>query len=60
MSDLLITSPANGRLRALVGLRRRRTREESGTTLVEGCEELTLALDAGVEPRVLFYCPELH
>ncbi len=59
MSDLLITSPANPRLKALVALRRRRTREETGTTLVEGHEELALALAAGVRPQTLFVCPEL-
>src|SRR3954469_9130516 len=59
VSDLLITSPANPRLRSLVALRRRRTREETGTTLVEGHEELALALAAGVRPQTLFVCPEL-
>jgi RNA methyltransferase, TrmH family len=59
VSDLLITSPANPRLKALVALRRRRTREETGTTLVEGHEELALALAAGVRPQTLFVCREL-
>lgn len=59
MTDLLITSPANARLKTLVALRRRRAREESGTTLVEGFEELALALSAGVNLRTLYYCPEL-
>lgn len=59
MSDLVITSPANQRLKDLVTLRRRRVRESTGTTLVEGLEETTLALDAGVRPRALFHCPEL-
>jgi TrmH family RNA methyltransferase len=59
VSDLLITSPANPRLKALAALRRRRTREETGTTLVEGHEELVLALAAGVRPQTLFVCPEL-
>lgn len=59
MSGLVITSPSNPRLKGLAGLRRRRTREESGTTLLEGYEELQLALDAGVTPRTLFFCPEL-
>lgn len=56
---LLITSPANPRLKALAGLRRRRAREQEGRTLVEGYDELGLALDAGVVPRTLVYCPEL-
>jgi RNA methyltransferase, TrmH family len=59
MADLVLTSPSNPRLKALVALRRRRTREETGRTLVEGYEELTLALDAGVLPETLYYCPEL-
>ncbi|MEP6650170.1 MAG: RNA methyltransferase [Lapillicoccus sp.] len=59
MADLLITSPANPRLKALVALRQRRTREETGTTLVEGHEELALALASGVRPQTLFVCPEL-
>ncbi len=56
---LVITSPANPRLKALAALRRRRTREDEGVTLIEGYEELQLALRAGVEPRSLFYCPDL-
>jgi RNA methyltransferase, TrmH family len=59
MGDLLITSPANPRLKAVTGLRRRRVREETGTTLVEGHEELAIALASGVQPQTLFVCPEL-
>lgn len=59
MDELLITSPANPRLKALAGLRRRRVRETEGRTLIEGFEELDLALGAGVVPRVVFYCPDL-
>ncbi|WP_270888743.1 TrmH family RNA methyltransferase [Pedococcus sp. 5OH_020] len=59
MADLMITSPANPRLKSLAALRRRRTREEAGRTLVEGYEELTLALAAGVRPQTLYFCPEL-
>ncbi|WP_134772138.1 TrmH family RNA methyltransferase [Ornithinimicrobium flavum] len=55
----LITSPANPRLKALAALRRRRTREQERRTLVEGYDELGLALEAGVVPQTLFYCPEL-
>ena len=59
MADLLITSPANPRLKALVALRRRRMREETRTTLLEGHEELALALESGIRPQTLFVCPEL-
>ena len=57
--DLEITSPSNPRLKQLVGLRRRRARDEAGLTVLEGFEELTLALAAGVRPRTLFYSPDL-
>ena len=56
---LTITSPANPRLKWLVSLRRRRARDLQRRTLVEGYEELALALDAGVVPESLYYCPEL-
>ena len=59
MSELIITSPANARLKSLVALRRRRAREDAGLTLIEGYDELSLALDAGVVPRTVYHCPEL-
>ncbi len=59
MTELIITSPSNARLKSLVALRRRRAREEAGLTLLEGYDELSLALDAGLVPRVVYYCPEL-
>lgn len=59
MPDLLITSAANPRLKAVAALRRRRAREQAGVTLVEGFEELSLALDAGVAPETVFHCPDL-
>jgi len=59
MSELIITSPANARLKSLVALRRRRVREEAGVTLIDGYDELCLALDAGIVPRTLYHCPEL-
>jgi TrmH family RNA methyltransferase len=59
MPDLEITAPNNPRLKGLVALRRRRAREVSATTLVEGYEELALALAAGVRPRAVYYCPDL-
>jgi len=58
-ADLDITSPANPRVKHLVALRRRRVRDDAKVTLVEGFEELELALAAGVRPRTLFYSPEL-
>lgn len=59
MAEQLITSAANPRLKALVGLRRRRRREETGHTLLEGYDELALALEAGVRPLELYTCEDL-
>lgn len=58
-AELEITSPANPRVKQLVALRRRRARDESGVTVVEGRAEIELALAAGVRPRTLYYCPAL-
>jgi RNA methyltransferase, TrmH family len=58
-AGLEITSLTNARVRQLVALRRRRIRERTAVTLIEGCEELDLALSAGVCPYALYYCPEL-
>jgi TrmH family RNA methyltransferase len=54
-----ITSTANPRIKALQRLRRRRHRDESGQTLVEGFEELSLAVTAGVRPLAVYRCQEL-
>src|SRR4029077_16576951 len=54
-----ITSPANPRIKQLVALRRRRGRDLTSVTLVEGLAEVRLALAAGVRPEALYYCPDL-
>jgi RNA methyltransferase, TrmH family len=54
-----ITSPANPRVKQIIALRRRRAREAAGVILVEGRQELELALGAGVRPQALYWCPEL-
>ncbi len=54
-----ITSFSNPRVKHLVALRRRRTRDQYQETLLEGYEELLLALDAAVRPKILYCCPEL-
>lgn len=54
-----ITSPSNARLKALVALHKRRSRAEAGVTVVEGYDELALAVEGGVVPTTLYWCPEL-
>jgi len=57
--DLLISSTANPRVKQLLALRRRRTRDETGLTLVDGIEELSLAIAAGVRPHTVFVSTDL-
>lgn len=52
-----LTSTRNPRVKQLVALRRRRTRDELGVTLIDGRDELLLALDAGVRPETVYHCP---
>lgn len=55
-----LTSTANPRVKALVRLRStRRARAEAGATLIEGHDELRLALRAGVRPAELYWAPSL-
>ncbi|MDN5861068.1 MAG: RNA methyltransferase [Pseudonocardia sp.] len=54
---ITLTSVANPRVKDLVRLRTRRARDEAGVTLVEGHDELRLALRAGVVPRTLYWAP---
>ncbi|MBM6401691.1 TrmH family RNA methyltransferase [Phycicoccus sonneratiae] len=59
MAELHVTSATNPRLKAVAALRRRRVREDEGRTVVDGYDELALAVDAGVVPDLLLHCPEL-
>lgn len=55
-----ITSLQNPRVKHIVRLRDdRRQRREDGLMLVEGYDEIQLALSAGHQPRTLFSAPEL-
>jgi TrmH family RNA methyltransferase len=56
---LTITSLSNPRVKHAVRLRDRRHRDRAGQLLVEGRDELALALAGGICPQTLFLCPEL-
>jgi TrmH family RNA methyltransferase len=56
---LEITSTGNPRVKWLAGLQRRRNRLAEGVTVVEGHDELALAIDAGVSLHALYWCPAL-
>jgi len=59
MSTAEITSTANPRIKAVVGLRERRDREARGLALVDGAREIGRAIAAGVEVVELYVAPEL-
>ena len=53
-----ITSPQNPRIKRLVKLRDdKKTRKEDGSMLVEGYDEINLALSAGHAPQTLLTSP---
>jgi len=54
---MIITSAQNPKVKYVLGLRERRKRDDTQLLLVEGFEELSLALDSGATPAELFYCP---
>jgi TrmH family RNA methyltransferase len=54
-----ITSLKNPRVRQIVNLRERRTREHEGLMLVEGFYELEVALKSGFQPTSVYIAPEL-
>jgi RNA methyltransferase, TrmH family len=56
---VVITSTQNPRVKSLLALRRRPERDRAGLMLVEGHDELAVALAAGARPVELYHCPEL-
>jgi|CXWL01.1.fsa_nt_gi TrmH family RNA methyltransferase len=55
-----IISLQNPKVKYIVKLREdKRQRQRDGLFLVEGCDELTLALGAGLQPQTLLTAPEL-
>ena len=57
---MLITSLTNPRVKHVVALRDKKSqREADGLMLVEGFEEVSLALASNIKPKTLLYCPAL-
>jgi TrmH family RNA methyltransferase len=56
---MIITSTHNPKIKAAAALRERRARDAARLALVEGYEELTLALASGAQPVEFFFCPPL-
>lgn len=55
----MLTSPHNPRVKLALKLRERKHRQREGLMLVEGYEELSLALASGARPQTIFVCPDL-
>ncbi|MDR3350502.1 MAG: RNA methyltransferase [Prevotellaceae bacterium] len=56
----MITSSKNERIKAVCELREKsRERRRQGLFVVEGCREITLAMEAGYPVHTLFFCPEM-
>lgn len=55
----LLTSLQNPRVKHVIDLRERRTRDKSGQFIIEGYRELLRASAAGCNIDSLFFCPEL-
>lgn len=56
---MIVTSRQNPKVKAVAQLRKRKGRDEQGVLLVEGYEELSLAMASGAVLQQVFYCPEL-
>jgi TrmH family RNA methyltransferase len=54
VTDLVLSSTKNPRVRAAIALRERRERDEAGLTLVDGARELARALAGGAEVVEVF------
>ena len=54
-----ITSLQNPQIKRLIKLRDRRARDAEGLTLIEGGDEVALALAAGVALTAAWLCPDL-
>jgi len=59
MSEPVLASPSNPRIKAAARLRERRDRDRSGLTLIDGARELRRALEAGVDVVDAFMCEPL-
>lgn len=56
---MIITSRQNPKIKAALQLRKRKARDELRLMLVEGYEELVMAVKSGAAIQQVFYCPEL-
>lgn len=58
-NNLLLTSAQNPKVKAVIDLKNRKSRDEKGLFLIEGTRELERAVKGGVRLESVFICPEL-
>lgn len=56
---MIITSRQNPKIKTVMQLRKRKVRDELRLMLIEGYEELTMAVKSSIAVQQVFYCPEL-
>jgi RNA methyltransferase, TrmH family len=56
---MILTSPQNPRVKQVIALRERKERKRTGQLVIEGRDEIALALTSGVQPQTVFFCPAL-
>ena len=59
MTDALITSPQNPRIKSLVKLADRKGRQVAGLFAVEGNREIERALESGYDASEIYFCREI-
>ncbi|MBV6643720.1 MAG: RNA methyltransferase [Cyclobacteriaceae bacterium] len=55
-----ITSPQNPRIKQLISLQKPRERKKTGTFLIEGIREISLAQQGGIEIVEMYLCDDLY
>lgn len=58
-SEIIIESPTNPKIKALVKLRQRKSRDEQALMIIDGVKEINLALKNNFKLLELYFCQEL-
>lgn len=58
-NEIIIESPSNPKIKALVKLRERKARDEQSLMIIDGVREISLALKNNFKLQELYFCQEL-
>ncbi len=56
---MILTSVQNPKVKQIIALRERKERKRTGLLVIDGRDELALALTCGVHPQAVYNCPSL-